>query len=58
VDFLAELRLSARIITPEKTATLPLHSRDLKDDPLLACALEGSCDYLITGDEDLLLTFT
>lgn len=31
-----------------------LHSRDPKDDIFLACALAGQCDYLVTGDRDLL----
>jgi putative PIN family toxin of toxin-antitoxin system len=34
---------------------LPLHSRDPKDDKLLALALGGTADYLITGDNDLLV---
>ena len=34
---------------------LPLHSRDPKDDKLLALALGGNADYLITGDQDLLV---
>lgn len=29
--------------------------RDIKDDKFLACALEAKADYLITGDEDLLI---
>ncbi len=30
-------------------------SRDIKDDKLLACAVEAKADYIITGDEDLLV---
>jgi putative PIN family toxin of toxin-antitoxin system len=30
-------------------------SRDPDDDPYLACAKKGDCDFLITGDEDLLV---
>jgi uncharacterized protein len=52
--FVTELRLSTRFVTPLKLADLPIHSRDPKDDPLLACALGGDCDYLISHDEDLL----
>lgn len=33
---------------------LPLHVRDPKDDLVLACALGGKADYLVTGDPDLL----
>lgn len=34
---------------------LPIRSRDPKDNKLLACALSTNADYLITGDEDLLI---
>lgn len=30
-------------------------SRDVKDDKFLACAYEAKADYIITGDEDLLI---
>lgn len=30
-------------------------SRDIKDDKFLACAYEAKADYIITGDEDLLI---
>jgi putative PIN family toxin of toxin-antitoxin system len=30
-------------------------SRDRKDDKFLACAVEGQADYVITGDDDLLV---
>jgi uncharacterized protein len=33
---------------------LPGVSRDPKDDPLVACAMEGNADYLVSGDADLL----
>lgn len=33
---------------------LPVHSRDPKDDPFLACALAGGCRYPVTGDRELL----
>jgi putative PIN family toxin of toxin-antitoxin system len=33
---------------------LPGVTRDPKDDPLLACAVEGNAHYLISGDRDLL----
>ena len=55
VAFIAELRFSTKIVVPLKIAALPIRSRDEKDDMLLACALSGNCDYLITGDEDLLI---
>lgn len=34
---------------------LQLVSRDTKDDKFLACAFEAKADYIITGDEDLLV---
>lgn len=30
-------------------------SRDPKDDPILATALAGKADYIVTGDKDLLV---
>ena len=30
-------------------------SRDVNDDPILACCLECDADYLVTGDRDLLV---
>lgn len=32
----------------------PVAVRDMKDEIILATALDGNADYLITGDEDLL----
>ena len=29
--------------------------RDKKDNGVLECALEGKCDYIVTGDKDLLI---
>jgi uncharacterized protein len=34
---------------------LPLSSRDVKDNIVLACALGGQVDYLVSGDQDLLV---
>ena len=34
---------------------LQIVSRDIKDDKFLACAIEAKTDYIITGDEDLLV---
>ena len=52
---LKELRNSADIVIPIKRGALPLNSRDKKDDLLLMCAFGGNCDYLVTGDMDLLV---
>lgn len=40
-------------VTP--AATLPVTVRDPKDEPILAAALGGQADYLVTGDADLLV---
>jgi hypothetical protein len=36
------------------TLQLPGATRDSKDDPPVACAVEGSADYLVSGKRDLL----
>lgn len=40
---------------PRITQPLPAVTRDPKDDYLLAYALVGAADYLVTGDKDLLV---
>lgn len=49
------IKLNADFITPLAEKSLPIRSRDPKDNKLLACALGGNVNYLITGDEDLLV---
>ena len=46
--------LQARLVHPLPRDALPIHCRDPKDDPVLACALGGHADYIVTGDADLL----
>jgi uncharacterized protein len=46
--------LRAGQVRPLPLDALPIHCRDPKDDPVLACALGGHADYLVTGDADLL----
>lgn len=53
--FLKGITLNAKFITPLDIHKLPIHSRDPKDDELLACAIAGLADYLVTGDKDLLV---
>jgi uncharacterized protein len=53
--FLDNLAVGAEFVKAIPHNELPVHSRDCKDDIMLACALAGGCDYLITGDEDLLV---
>jgi putative PIN family toxin of toxin-antitoxin system len=52
-----ELFLELLILHGELIAvsTLVQQCRDPKDDHLLALALDGDADYLITGDQDLLV---
>jgi predicted nucleic acid-binding protein len=40
-------------VTPRRR--LPVHIRDPKDERVLAAALGGRADYLVTGDDDLLV---
>jgi putative PIN family toxin of toxin-antitoxin system len=40
---------------PRIESPIPAVTRDPKDDYLLAYALVGGADYLVTGDEDLLV---
>lgn len=49
------IKLNARFVSELNLENLPLHSRDPKDDKVLACALEGNVNYLVTGDKDLLV---
>ena len=52
---LVELERRAERTTPLPSADLPIHSRDRDDDMLLASAIGGHADFLVTGDEDLLV---
>lgn len=54
-ELIDALKLGAEMITPSFKEDLPIHSRDPDDDYLLASALGGNADYLVTGDEDLLI---
>ncbi|MGH2459695.1 MAG: putative toxin-antitoxin system toxin component, PIN family [Chloroflexota bacterium] len=51
--FLAFVRMSGVKVTPRRR--LPLQVRDPKDEPILAAAIGGRADYLVTGDDDLLV---
>ncbi len=39
----------------EGTRNMPKNSRDKKDDKFLSCALDAQADYIVTGDQDLLI---
>ncbi len=42
------------LITPG-TLRLPGVTRDPKDDPVVACAVEGKAEFIVSGDQDLLI---
>jgi hypothetical protein len=46
--------LSKAAVTPGHLQ-LPGVTRDPKDDAIVACAKEGEADYIISGDQDLLI---
>ncbi len=52
---LAEVLKGVAEIIPRITAPIPRVTRDPKDDYLIAYALVGRADYLVTGDKDLLV---
>ncbi len=48
----------ATLLSRAKVAPGQLHlpgiTRDAKDDAVVACAVEGKADYIVSGDQDLL----
>lgn len=55
LELVNSIKASAEVIPSLTEEQLSIHSRDLKDDKLLACAISSEADYLVTGDEDLLI---
>lgn len=51
-DLFMEVLTSSEVVTP--VSALPINARDPDDDLLLAIAIGGTADYLVTGDDDLL----
>jgi putative PIN family toxin of toxin-antitoxin system len=49
---LAGLLLQADVVPGD--LVIPGVTRDPKDDPIVACALEGQAGYIVSGDGDLL----
>jgi putative PIN family toxin of toxin-antitoxin system len=47
--------LSTKSAVTAGALDLPGVTRDPKDDPLIACAGEGNADYVVSGDEDILV---
>jgi hypothetical protein len=54
VQSLLELLVARAILVTEK-GLVSSGLRDPKDNPILACAVEGGADYIVTGDRDLLV---
>lgn len=51
--FLAAVDQDAEFIAP--VMNLPVEVRDVRDRHVLAAALGGHCEFLVTGDKDLLV---
>lgn len=47
------IEASSKIL--HKAASPPRICRDPNDDMIIACALDADADYIVTGDEDLLI---
>lgn len=54
-ELLGAVEFVSELIEPIPEKDLSIYSRDPEDDFLLAAALGGKADYLITGDRDLLV---
>lgn len=54
VEALLAALLSQTVVTPGQLR-LPGATRDPKDDAVVACAKEGEADYIVSGDQDLLV---
>ncbi|MFN8485778.1 MAG: putative toxin-antitoxin system toxin component, PIN family [Anaerolineae bacterium] len=55
MQILIETLLEVAEVIPAITDPIPRVTRDPKDDYLLAYAVIGQADYLVTGDRDLLV---
>jgi uncharacterized protein len=53
-QFITLLTSVGELLTPI-TEEIPVVTRDAKDDYLVAYAMVGECDYLVTGDPDVLV---
>lgn len=54
-ELIENIEFVAENIEQQTNKDLPIRGRDPEDDYLLAIALAGNADYLITGDQDLLV---
>ncbi len=55
-QFLESVKMLA-LVTPG-ALRLPGVTRDPKDDPVVACAVEGKAEFIVSGDQDLLVLGT
>jgi putative PIN family toxin of toxin-antitoxin system len=53
IEVLLAALLSEAEIVPGRLS-LPGVTRDPKDDPVVACAVESAAEYIVSGDDDLL----
>ena len=53
-EVMAKQRVLATLVTPAEIPA-PAELRDLKDLPVLRCAISGQAQAIVTGDKDLLL---
>ena len=53
VDFVDQLRADAIVVTPDFTLTVV--ERDPDDNRVLEAAVAGRVDFIVTGDQDLLV---
>ncbi len=54
VDGILAALLSQTVVVPGELELSEI-TRDPKDDAIVACAVEGEADYIVSGDEDLLV---
>lgn len=54
-ELVENIEFVAQLVVPLSDKDLPIHGRDSADDFMLALGLKGDADYLVTGDEDLLV---
>lgn len=47
--------IESNAVLVEPATVVPVAVRDPKDEPFVAAALGGNADYLVTGDDDLLV---
>lgn len=54
-ELVENIEFVAQLVVPLSDKDLSIHGRDPEDDFMLALGLGGNADYLVTGDQDLLI---